>query len=127
MKKDPLIFIEHILESIKNIEDFMQGVSKSYFLNNKEKQSAVIREIEIIGEAAKNIPASFRRKNANIPWKDIAGMRDKLMHHYFGVDLETVWKVVKEDLIELKKNIQQIKKNLENNNIGRGSKIQKVQ
>ena len=110
MKKDPLIFIEHILESIKNIEDFMQGVSKSYFLNNKEKQSAVIREIEIIGEAAKNIPASFRRKNANIPWKDIAGMRDKLMHHYFGVNLETVWKTIHEDIPYLKKEIYVIKK-----------------
>ena len=82
MKKEPLIFIQHILDSIKNIEDFMRSASKSYFLKNKEKQSAVIREIEVIGEAVKNIPASFKSKHTNIPWKDIAGMRDKLMHHY---------------------------------------------
>ncbi len=121
MKKDPLIFIKHILESIKNIEGFMKGVSKSYFLKNKEKQNAVIRELEIIGEAVKNIPAGFRSKNANIPWRDIAGMRDKLMHHYFGVNLETVWKVIKEDLTELEKDIQKIEKNLENKNVGNGS------
>lgn len=118
MKKEPLIFIKHILESIKNIEDFMKGISKDYFLKNKEKQSAVIREIEIIGEAAKNIPTSFRSKNADIPWSDIAGMRDKLMHHYFGVNLDTVWRVIKDDLPELKKNILKIKEDLENKNVG---------
>lgn len=116
MKKEPLIFIHHILDSIKNIEDFMESTSKSYFFKNKEKQSAVIREIEVIGEAVKNLPASFKSKHMNIPWKDIAGMRDKLMHHYFGVNLDTVWKVVKEDLPELKNNILEIKNNLERNN-----------
>ena len=108
MKKEPLIFIKHILESIENIEDFMKGVSRNHFLRNKEKQNAVIREIEIIGEAAKNIPAGFRRKNADIPWKDISGMRDKLIHHYFGVNLETVWKAIKEDLPDLKEKIEKI-------------------
>jgi len=117
MKKEPLIFIKHILESIKNIEDFIRDISKSRFLRNKEKQSAVIREIEIIGEAVKNIPTNFRKKYADIPWIDIAGMRDKLMHHYFGVNLENVWKVIKEDLPELKKNILKIKDDLENSNI----------
>ena len=118
MKKDPLIFIKHILESIKNIEDFMNGISKKHFLRNKEKQNAVIREIEIIGEAAKNIPANFRSKHTNIPWRDIAGMRDKLMHHYFGVNLETVWKVIKEDIPILENEILKIKDDLESANIG---------
>lgn len=112
MSKEPLIFIEHILESIKNIEDFIKDSSKNYFLKDKEKQSAIIRQIEIIGEAVKNIPDSFRKKHTNIPWIKIAGMRDKLLHHYFGVDLKTVWKVIKEDLPDLKKKTLKIKDEL---------------
>ncbi|MEK6921709.1 MAG: DUF86 domain-containing protein [Nanoarchaeota archaeon] len=112
MKKDVLIFVEHILESIHNIEDFMDGVTKEVFLKNKEKQSAVIRQIEIIGEAVKNIPSPFRKTHSDIPWGDIAGMRDKLMHQYFGVDLNTVWKVWTENIPELKQKISIIKENL---------------
>jgi len=109
MKKDETVFIAHILESIENIETFMENVSKESFFDNKEKQSAIIRQIEIIGEAVKNLPSNFTTKHSNIPWKNIAGMRDKLLHHYFGVDIEKVWKVVKEDIPELKKQIKKIK------------------
>src|SRR3989344_5510171 len=105
MNKEPTIFIEHILESIENIESFIKSSTKVDFLENKEKQSAVIRQIEIIGEAVKNIPESFRKDYLQVPWIKIAGMRDKLMHHYFGVDLNAVWKVVKENIPDLKKNI----------------------
>ena len=111
--KDPLIFVQHILESIERIEKFMNGVSKTVFFKNEEKQSAVIRQIEIIGEAAKNMSKSFTKSYSEIPWKDIAGMRDKLLHHYFGVDLETVWKVIQEDLPNLKKNMLKIKEDKE--------------
>ena len=90
MKKDSSIFIKHILESMDNIEDFVRGISKDFFIKNKEKHSAVIRQIEIIGEAVKNLPDQLKNKHPNVPWNKIAGMRDKLMHHYFGVDLETV-------------------------------------
>ncbi len=109
MKKDPIIFLEHIIECIGNIESFMKDVSKDYLFANVEKQSAVIRQLEIIGEAVKNIPLSIRKKYPRIPWTEIAGMRDKLMHHYFGVDLNTVWKVIKDDLPHLKREIQNIK------------------
>lgn len=112
MNKEPLIFIEHILDSIKNIETFMKNISKEYFFKNREKQSAVIRQIEVIGEAVKNIPDSFRGEYPNIPWIKIAGMRDKLMHHYFGVNLNTVWKVIKENIPDLKEKILQIKEEL---------------
>lgn len=67
MKKDFLVFIKHILESISNIEEFTRGVAKRQFLKNKEKQNATIRELEVIGEAAKNIPGWFRNKYKNIP------------------------------------------------------------
>ena len=113
MNKDVSIFLEHILESIENIEEFLHDASKEVFLKNKEKQSAVIRQIEIIGEAVKNLPAHFRKKYPDVPWKDIAGMRDKLMHQYFGVDLETIWKVCEEDIPELKQKLLSIKEQLE--------------
>lgn len=106
--KDPIIFIKHIIESIQNIDSFMEGVNEKDFLKNKEKQSAVIRQIEIIGEAVKNLPLSFRNRYLNIPWIKIAGMRDKLMHHYFGVNLLNVWKVIKEEIPILKNQIQEI-------------------
>jgi uncharacterized protein with HEPN domain len=114
--KESIIFIEHIIECIENIELFTKGVSKEDFLKNKEKQSAIIRQIEIIGEAVKNISESFKSNYSNILWKDIAGMRDKLMHHYFGIDLEIVWKTIKEDIPLLKSQILNIKRDLENSN-----------
>src|SRR3989344_5518164 len=113
-EKDPLVFIKHIRDSIDEIESFTKNVSKEKFMKEKLIQNAVIRSIEVIGEAVKNLPISFRSKYAEIPWNKIAGMRDKITHHYFGVDLETVWKVIKDDLPELKRNIQMILK--ENNN-----------
>ena len=108
MKKEPLVFIEHILESIKNIENFSQRLSKSKFARDRLRQSAIIREIEIIGEAVKNLPFDFTKKYSNIPWKGIAGMRDKITHHYFGLDLDTIWDIIKEDIPRLKKDIQNI-------------------
>ena len=78
MKKESLIFIEHILESISDIESFVKGITKKSFLKNKEKQNAVIRSIEIIGEAVKNLPNSFKNEHPEIPWIKIAGMRDKI-------------------------------------------------
>lgn len=108
--KDPLIFIKHILESINNIEDFMKGIEKNKFLRNKEKQSAVVRQIEIIGEAVKNLPLSFTKKYTGISWKEIVGTRDKIIHHYFGVDLEIVWDIIKKHLPLLKSQIEGILK-----------------
>ena len=110
-KRDSLIFINHISNSIGLIENFILNVSEEDFKNNEEKQSAVIRQIEIIGEAVKNIPESFREKYHNILWSEIARARDKFIHHYFGIDLDIVWDIVKKDLPKLKKKIKLILKN----------------
>ena len=112
MKRDTSLFIEDILESIKNIESFTKGITEKELSKNIEKQSAIIRQIEIIGEAAKNIPLSIRKKYPDIPWKDIVGMRDVISHGYFKVDLFIVWKVIKEDLPDLKEKIEEVKENL---------------
>ena len=106
--KEPAIFINHILDSIEDIEDYSRNISSNQFLQDKKLQDAIIRRIEIIGEAVKNIPDSFRKKHPKIPWKGIAGMRDKIIHHYFGLDLDTIWNVVKEEIPTLKKEIKNI-------------------
>jgi uncharacterized protein with HEPN domain len=108
MKKDAKVFVEHILDSIKKIKEFTRGISKKKFEKDIKLQDALIRRIEIIGEAVKNLPVNFKDKYTEIPWTEIAGMRDKLMHHYFGIDLNTVWKTLKEDMPELEKVIEKI-------------------
>ena len=108
MKKETLIFIQHILDSIEKIEKFMQGVNEKDFYKDEKLQDAIVRRIEVIGEAVKNIPIGFRNKYSNIPWIKIAGMRDKLMHHYFGINLKTVWKVIEKDIPKLKREIKKI-------------------
>ena len=113
MKKDPRIFIEHILECIERIEEYTRGVTKEEFLSSGQLQDAVIRRIEVIGEAVKNIPDDIKQRYPDIPWREIAGMRDILIHEYFGVDLELIWKVAKEDVFELKKKMLKVKEDLE--------------
>jgi uncharacterized protein with HEPN domain len=102
MKKDPKIFLSHILESIEYIEKDTKGLDRDDFLENRTIQDAVMRRLEIIGEAVKNLPADFKKKNNFIPWQKIAGMRDFLIHEYFGVNVDLVWQTIKKDLTKLK-------------------------
>ena len=109
MKKDEA-YLKHVMDAVSDIEKFMESISKEGFFKNKEKQYAVLRALEIIGEAVKNLSGVLKSKHREVPWKDIAGMRDKLIHEYFGVNLELVWVTVKKNLPELKKQIQEILK-----------------
>jgi uncharacterized protein with HEPN domain len=113
VKKDFLIFLKHILESIELIEDYVKDTTEKEFLGNPQQQDAVIRRIEIIGEAIKNIPIEFKDKHPDIPWKAISGMRDILIHEYFGIDLKLTWRVVKLRIPELREKILDIKEGLE--------------
>ena len=108
MEKDPFIFIEHIFESIKIINDYTRDKSFNDFKNSIQLQDSVIRRLEIIGEAIQNIPHKIRDKYEKIPWREIAGLRDILIHQYFGIDLELTWEVIKTDLPELDRNIKTI-------------------
>ena len=105
MKKNVKIFLEHILEAINLIEEYVRDKNRSDFLKSIQLQDSVVRRIEIIGEAVKNIPAEFKNSHKDIPWKEITGMRDILIHQYFGIDLDLTWEVIKVDLPNLKKSI----------------------
>ncbi len=109
-KKDDSIFIKHIFESIKAIEKFSKNLSRNDLKSNRLKQSAIIREIEIIGEAVKNMSNEFKTKYNNIPWREIVGTRDKMIHNYFGVDLDVVWSIIKKDIPDLKNKLEKIEK-----------------
>lgn len=113
MKKDPRIFLEHIIESIREIERNIKNMTKDQFLDSVTIQDAVVRRLEIIGEAAKNLPTSFKNKYPEIPWKKIAGLRDFLIHQYFGVNLDLVWKIANKDIPKLKRQILEILESLE--------------
>ena len=105
MDKDPLLYIHHIEDAISSIEEYVTGINESDFLEKKLVQDAVIRNLEIIGEAAKRLPDGIKLSYARIEWKKICGMRDVLIHDYLGVDIKKVWNVVINHLPELKKEI----------------------
>jgi len=116
MKRNRGIYLKDILQAIDNIRDFTKGMTFSRFKKDKKTISAVLRELEIIGEATKQVPSSIKKKHPDIPWKDMAGMRDKLIHFYFGVDLQIVWKTVNERITKLKPLLKKILSELKNEN-----------
>ena len=103
MRRDN-IYIKHILESISRIEKYIDNVQYEEFIKYQLLQDGVIRQLEIIGEATKRLSTEMKQKSTKIPWKDISGMRDKLIHNYFGVDLEEVWRTIKKDIPFFKRN-----------------------
>lgn len=107
-EKDPKIFLVYILESINEIERNTKNLSQDKFLKLTTIQDAVMRRLEIIGEAVKNLPISFKKKYPEMSWKKIAGLRDILIHEYFGVNLILVWKIVNKDIPKLKKQILEL-------------------
>lgn len=108
MKKDPKVYLEDIKDSITKIENYTKDTTEDVFFNDSRLQDSVVRRLEIIGEAVKNLPSEFKKKHPKVPWREIAGMRDVLIHEYSGVNLSRVWKVIEEDLPELKKRLAEI-------------------
>jgi uncharacterized protein with HEPN domain len=106
------LYIKDILENIKHAETFIENVTYEEFIKDKKTSYAVVRCIEIIGEAVKNIPDDVREKYSDIPWKKMAGMRDKISHFYFGIDMKKVWLAVKRDIPKIKPQIKKILKDI---------------
>lgn len=109
-------FLKDILESIQKIEEFVEGMEFDEFPKDDKTASAVVRKFEIIGEAVKIMPKEIKEKYPDVPWHEMAKMRDKVIHHYFAVDYEILWKTIKESLPDLKKQIKKIVKELEKDN-----------
>ncbi len=108
MKRDISVYIKDILDCIDKIEEYISDVTEEEFYSNSQIQDAVFRRLEVMGEAAKHIPQPFRKIHPNIPWKEIEGLRDVLIHEYFGVNIKRVWKVAHKDIVELRKNIAKL-------------------
>ena len=114
MKKDDSVYWRHILDAISRIEEYTQGIKYEDFMDNYLIQDGVIRQIEIIGEATKRLSEKIKEKHPEISWKDMAGMRDKLIHNYLGVDIDAVWDTVEEDIPALKNRLKYLIKKEEN-------------
>ena len=108
MIKADSVYLRHVLDAIYRIEEYTGEITYKSFLKNHLRQDAAIRQIEVIGEAVKKLSSEFKKGHAEIPWKDVAGMRDKLIHDYFGVDLDAVWDTVDKDIPPLKDKIRAI-------------------
>lgn len=114
MIKDNSIYLNHILTSISFIEKYSNGKNLDDLIADKMMQDAIIRQIEIIGEATARITIVFKNKYSELPWVDMKDMRNKLIHNYFGVNIRHVWNVVEQDIQPLKKQIEKI---LNDNNV----------
>ncbi|OQX09022.1 MAG: hypothetical protein BWK80_47415 [Desulfobacteraceae bacterium IS3] len=101
-------YLDHIREAVRRTVSYTEQMTYEEFLEDIKTQDAVVRNIEIIGEAIKNLSEELRNRYSEIQWKSMAGMRDKLIHHYFGVNFSIVWKVAKEELPEIIKLIEKI-------------------
>lgn len=106
--KDDRLYLRHILDAIERTASYVQDMSYDDFLEDTKTHTAVIRELEIIGEASKRLSPESKRHTPEIPWRDITGMRDKLIHDYFGVDLDAVWKTIGSDFASLKQAIKKL-------------------
>jgi len=106
--RDFALYIKDILAAMDSIEGFIAGMDFAAFQIDDKTASAVIQKLEIIGEASKHIPDAIRQAHTHIPWKEMAGMRDKLIHFYFGIDYQLVWRTVTERLPQIKPEVRKI-------------------
>lgn len=102
------LYLRDIVEAMEVIEKFVEGMELDEFKQDDRTSSAVIRKFEVIGEATKGVPVEIRRKYPQIPWKEMAGMRDRLIHFYFGIDYNLVWRAIRHRIPQIKPIIRKI-------------------
>ena len=112
IQRSYLLYLEDILNAMNKIEDYSRGIEYNDFVKNTMLNEAVIRNLEIIGEASKNIPRNLRKQYPNIPWKRMIGLRNIMIHEYFGVDLKIVWTIVTKNISETKPMIEEMIKQI---------------
>jgi uncharacterized protein with HEPN domain len=110
MKREYDDYLRDMLENAELALDFVQGMEYDEFFEDEKSRYAVVRALEVIGEAARQIPDEVRKANSQIPWREITAMRNKLMHEYFGANMKVVWKTVQEDLPVIIQNLKKILK-----------------
>lgn len=112
MPKEYSVYLDDILDSIGKIEKYTEGISYKEFVKNSLVVDGVVRNLEIIGEAVKNLPAEIKRKYPEVEWKKVAGLRDILIHEYFGIDTKILWDIVTDKITELKSSMKKIRQEL---------------
>ena len=112
MERDESVYLRHVIDASERISEYLKGVTRTRFESSHLLQDGIIRQLEIIGEAIKRVSTDLRVGYPEIPWQDIAGMRDKLIHDYFGVDLETVWITARDDIPVVKQQMERILRDL---------------
>jgi uncharacterized protein with HEPN domain len=110
MKRDDTVYLRHILDAIELIDEYTKGMSENEFLSNSMAHDAVVRQIEIIGEAAGNVSTEYQADHDDLPWEKMIGIRNKIIHEYFNVNYSIVWDTIQDDLPLLKKSIKKLLK-----------------
>ena len=113
MRRNILLYLDDILEAITRVEEYSAHPDYSSFKQDKKGIDAIIRNFEIMGEAAKKIPSDLRSQYPDMPWTEMMGMRNKMIHEYYGVDTQILWKTIKDNLTQLKPQITKMLQDLE--------------
>ena len=105
-KRDPDLLIEDILSAVRKVERYTLGMDQALFHQDDKTVDAVVRNLEIIGEAARQLPEEFLARHSDVPWRQIAGLRNRIVHEYFGLDLDLIWQVIRQDLPQLQARLE---------------------
>jgi uncharacterized protein with HEPN domain len=107
-KRDPDLLIEDMLAAMRKIERYTSAMDEELFRRDEKTVDAVVRNLEILGEETRQLPEDFSARHPDMPWRQIAGLRNRIVHDYFGLDLEMIWEVIRHDLPQLQAQLEQL-------------------